>query len=101
MFMVTPQFDTCRAHTRSPVGTQVKNNGNNFGATQGTSTITVNGVAASVNSWSNLQITATVPSTATSGQVTVTVGGASSTGNPNFTVPLPHVTRISPSNGSF
>jgi len=99
-FTVTPPVVTSLSPTSGPVGTQVQINGNNFGATQGTSTITVNGVAASVNSWSNLQITATVPSTATSGQVTVTVGGASSTGNPNFTVPLPQVTSISPSSGS-
>lgn len=50
--------------------------GQRFGATQGTSTISINGAAATqITSWSDTQIEATVPTGATTGNVTVTVGG--------------------------
>lgn len=51
------------------VGTSVTISGNNFGATQGSSTVTFNGAAASSSSWSNTQIAVTVPSSATSGNM--------------------------------
>ncbi len=99
-FTVTPPVVTSLSPTSGPVGTQVQINGNNFGATQGTSTITFNNVAVTVNSWSNNQIVATLPATVTSGAVQVTVGGAWSLNNPQFTVPSPQVMSITPSSGS-
>ncbi len=62
------------------VGTSVTIAGANFGATQGTSSITFNGTAATPTSWSAASITAAVPSGATTGNVVVTVGGAASNG---------------------
>ena len=47
-----------------------------FGATQGTSTITFNGSAAAVLSWSDTSIRAVVPAAATSGNVVVRVNAA-------------------------
>jgi YD repeat-containing protein len=68
-----------------PVGTSVTIAGSNFGATQGTSTVTFNGVTGTPTNWSNTSITCPVPSGATTGPVVVTVGTAASNGV-NFTV---------------
>jgi hypothetical protein len=66
--------------TSGPVGTSVTIAGLNFGATQGTSTITFNGTAATPTSWSATSILAPVPSGATNGNVVVTVSGVASNG---------------------
>lgn len=62
------------------VGTAVTISGNYFGASQGSSTITFNGTAATPTSWSNTSIVAPVPAGATSGYVVVSVGGVASNG---------------------
>src|SRR6516225_6366434 len=67
------------------VGTAVTISGTNFGATQGTSTVTFNGITATATSWSATSIGVTVPSGATTGNVVVTVGGQASNGV-SFTV---------------
>jgi YD repeat-containing protein len=72
------------AHVNDPV-TIV---GTNFGAVQGTSTITFNGVTATPTSWSDTQIVTAVPSAATTGNVIVTVASQPSNGKP-FTVIFP------------
>jgi IPT/TIG domain len=66
--------------TSGPVGTSVTIAGVNFGATQGTSTVTFNGTVATPTSWSTTSIVAPVPSAATAGNVIVTVGGVASNG---------------------
>lgn len=63
-----------------PVGTNVTITGSNFGATQGTSTVTFNGVSATPTNWSNANITCPVPAGAGTGPVVVTVGSSSSNG---------------------
>ncbi|HEX8293273.1 MAG TPA: IPT/TIG domain-containing protein, partial [Pyrinomonadaceae bacterium] len=63
-----------------PAGTSVTIGGSNFGATQGASTVTFNGVAASPASWSADTIVAPVPAGATTGPVVVTVNGSASNG---------------------
>src|SRR5215469_6407625 len=70
------------ATTSVYAGTAVSINGSNFGNTQGTSTVTFNGTAASsITSWTANSITAAiVPSAATTGNVVVTVGGVASNG---------------------
>ena len=84
------------------VGRSVSVTGANFGATQGSSTITFNGVAATVTSWTDTTIVATVPATATTGPVVVTVGGNISN-SMVFTVttgtPLPSITSLSATSG--
>jgi IPT/TIG domain len=67
------------------VATAVTITGTNFGATQGTSTVTFNGTAAVPSSWSATSIVAAVPAGATTGNVVVTVGGQASNGV-NFAV---------------
>src|SRR5690349_8169934 len=66
--------------TSGSVGTSVTISGNYFGATQGSSTVTFNGTAATPTSWSAATIDVPVPAGATSGYVVVTVGGVASNG---------------------
>ena len=86
-----------------PVGITVEVIGRNFGATQGTSTISLNGLISPVVSWSANRIVMIVPSGATSGPVEVTVSGFVSNGVP-FTVTTPNpvgprITAITPNIG--
>ncbi len=62
------------------VGTSVTITGTNFGSTQGTSTVTFNGTAATPTSWSATSIAVPVPTGTTTGNVVVTVGGVASNG---------------------
>jgi hypothetical protein len=74
--------------TNGPVGTSVTITGTNFGASQGTSTVTFNGTSATPTSWSTTSITVPVPTGATTGSVVITVGGVASNGA-NFSVTVP------------
>ena len=86
--------------TSGLVGTSVTITGTNFGTTQGTSTVTFNGIAAAPASWSTTNITAAVPAGATSGNVVVTVGGLASNGvSFTVTVPAPSITSLNPTSG--
>src|ERR1019366_2782050 len=67
------------------VGGAVAIAGANFGASQGTSSVTFNGAAATPTSWSATGIVAPVPAGATTGNVVVTAGGAISNAS-TFTV---------------
>ena len=78
-------------------GTPVTVAGLRFGATQGTSTITFNGVTAAPVSWSDTSIQVPVPSTST-GPVVVTVNGIASNGV-TFTVPGHSILGVSPGSG--
>jgi hypothetical protein len=62
------------------VGTSVTITGSNFGASQGTNTVTFNGTKATPTGWSATSIVALVPAGATTGNVVVTVGGVASNG---------------------
>ncbi len=64
------------------VGSAVTVRGVGFGALQSTSTINFGGIPATVNSWSDSVITATVPTGYTSGGVVVTVGTESTNSFP-------------------
>lgn len=87
------------APSSAPVGTVVQINGSGFGASQGTSTVQFNGVNATATVWNDSSITATVPVTATSGAVLVTVGGVPTSSSVKFTIPAPQVNSISPATG--
>ena len=80
----------------APANASVSLTGAGFGATQGSSTVQFNNVTASVSSWSNTSITVTVPSNATSGPVTVTVGGVTSNGVQFTAAGSFSITSISP-----
>jgi IPT/TIG domain-containing protein len=64
--------------TSGRVGSQATIAGLSFGSTQGSSTVTFNGVAAPVGSWTLNSITVTVPGGAATGNVVVNVGGLNS-----------------------
>jgi IPT/TIG domain/Glucodextranase, domain B len=86
--------------TTGPAGSSVTIAGSNFGATQGTSTVTFGGAAATVTSWSATSITAAVPGSVALGAVpvVVTVPGAGTSNSLTFTVvaPLAVSAAISP-----
>jgi hypothetical protein len=70
------------------IGDSVTIGGSNFGATQGTSTVTFNGAAANVTSWNATQIIVTVPAAATTGPVVVTTAAGASAGS-TWTLAVP------------
>jgi len=70
------------------IGTAVTIAGTNFGASQGSSFVTFNGVVAMVTSWGPTSIVAVVPSMAMTGPVIVTVAGVASN-SVTFTVTAP------------
>jgi len=76
---------TSLSPTVGPVGTSVTITGTNFGASQGTSTVTFNGTTATPTSWTATSIAVPVPAGATTGNVVVTVSGVASNGT-SFTV---------------
>src|SRR5437016_1222292 len=70
-----PQISDLSPNVAS-VGTSVTISGANFGATQGSSTVTFNGITATtITSWSQSSIIAVVPPGATTGNVVLTVNG--------------------------
>jgi len=83
-FAVLPSITSLNP-TSGAAGQSVGIYGGGFGAAQGTTTVSFNGVSATPTSWSPNIIIAPVPSGATSGNVVVTVGGVASNGVP-FTV---------------
>jgi hypothetical protein len=86
--------------TSAVAGMSVTIAGANFGATQGTSTLTFNGTAATPTSWSATSIVAPVPAGATTGNVVVTVGGVASNGVAfTITTPAPSITSLNPTTG--
>jgi len=75
--------------------------GSSFGASQGSSTVTVNGVpAAIVYDWSATSFKFVVPAQASTGNVVVHVGGAASNGIAFTVYPDPVISGFSPSSGS-
>jgi len=84
--------------TVGTVGTSVTINGHYFGATQGSGSVLFNSAAAtSVTSWTDSQIVVHVPSTATTGPLTVVANGLGSNTNFTFTFYNPVITSITPS----
>src|SRR5256886_2740673 len=97
---VPPPSITGLNPTSGVLGTSVTITGANFGASQGTSTVTFNGIGATPTSWSVTNIVVPVPAGATTGNVVVTVGGVASNGV-SFTVttPGPSITGLNPTSG--
>ena len=81
-FYVTPTLSTF-SPSSGPVGTVVTINGTGF---EQTSKVTFNGKTASFTVVSDTEVTATVPSGATSGKIVVTTKGGSVTSTTNYTV---------------
>lgn len=95
-----PPAITSLSTTSGVFGASVQITGSNFGAQQGSSTVTFNGTGASIAKWSDTAIIAKVPSGATSGNVVVTVGSTASNGV-NFNIVALPTGSIAPSNFGF
>ena len=95
--VVPPPSITSVSPTWGPVGASVTITGTNFGSSQGTGTVSFNGTAAAVTSWSATSIDATVPSGATTGNIVVFASGVYSNGV-SFTV-SPSINSLSPTSG--
>jgi trimeric autotransporter adhesin len=86
--------------TSDAVGASVAITGTNFGASQGSSTVTFNGTNATITTWSATSIVATVPTGATTGNVVVNASGVNSNGSVFTVVPAPSITSLSPTSGA-
>ena len=87
--VTTPQISSIFP-TSGGIGSAVTITGSAFGSSQGQSTVTFNGVAASISNWSDGNITAMVPGGLSLGAVSVVVTGNSVTSNGvSFTVTNP------------
>lgn len=76
-FIVTPGIASISPASGTS-GTAVTIQGSNFGQSQDTSTLTLNGLIAQISSWSDTQIQATVPAGASTGVVQATIAGLTS-----------------------
>jgi hypothetical protein len=97
-FDVTSPLPTITSFTPTsgPVGTSVVITGTGF---TGATSVTFNGVSAAFIFNSDVQITATVPASATTGPIRVMTPGGTATSSTNFTVPGPTITSFSPTRG--
>lgn len=95
-FTVLPNI-TNLSPTSGAVGTSLTITGTSFGPTQGTSTVTFNGVAATIFNWTDTSVIASVPTGVGVGPnpVVLTVAGNGASNGASFTV-LPGITRVSP-----
>jgi regulation of enolase protein 1 (concanavalin A-like superfamily) len=71
-------------------GTSLTITGSGFGASQSTSQAYLNGAALTVNSWSDTSISATIPSSVTSGPLAISVGPSMNYSNPLQFMVLPN-----------
>ena len=81
-------------------GTSVTISGSNFGGTQGGSIVTFGGISASITSWSDTSIVASVPTDAITANVVVTSPAGLTSNGLTFTVPL-IITNLSPTSGAL
>jgi hypothetical protein len=86
--------------TSGAPGALITINGTDFQATQGASTVTFGGVAATPTTWNATQVKAPVPAGAPSGDVVVTVGGLASNGKPFTVKPPPTIISTAPMFGA-
>jgi hypothetical protein len=97
-FTVTPYILTV-SPTSGITGSHVAISGTTFGASQGSSTVTFNGVAATCSTWSASSLSCTVPNTATTGNVVVTVASNASNAIAFAVTALPIITSVTPNAG--
>ena len=74
-----PLSITAISPSSGPVGSEITISGLNFGTSQGSSTVALNGTAAVVTVWSDTSLSVVVPSAATSGPLSVTVNNEAAT----------------------
>lgn len=87
-----------------PVGTTVTIYGTGFSATPASNVVKFNGTTATVLTASTTVLTANVPDAATTGLISVTVGGITATSSASFTVGIggaPTLSNVSPAVGNY
>ncbi|WP_375334509.1 BspA family leucine-rich repeat surface protein [Flagellimonas sp. C4] len=95
----TPTGPTVTSFTpeQGPVGTLVTVNGTNFAATAAANTVKLGSTTATISGTPTAtKLAITVPQGATSGKITVTVGGKTATSTKTFTVTEPDPTNTPP-----
>src|ERR1044071_3482377 len=97
-FTATAPHISSLAPSAGAVGTSVTISGTAFGIATGT--VSFNGTAATVSSWSDTSIVVSVPTGATTGSVVVTANGVASNGVTFTVVPPPVVSSVSPLTGT-
>jgi hypothetical protein len=92
---------TSLAPSTGAVGASITIAGKNFGSTKSQSIVTFNSAKIAIpTSWSSTQIITPVPTGATTGSLTVTVGSKASNALSFTVVPAPAVTSVSPVSGA-
>jgi YD repeat-containing protein len=100
-FTVLGPVITSVAPNAGAVGSSIVIAGSNFGPSQGSTSVTFNGTAAtSISSWSSTSITAIVPAGATTGNLLVTVGGSASNAVTFTITGIPSITSVTPNAGA-
>ena len=84
------------APTSGIVGTTVTITGSNFSPIPSENDVKFNDISATVSAATATQLTVTVPAEATTGKITVTLGGYIVTSVSDFVVPSPTITTYSP-----
>lgn len=82
-------------------GATVTITGTNFSATVSENVVKFNGVAATVSSATATELVVTVPESATTGKITVTLNGKTTTSSADFTVLQTTITGFSPQSGAY
>ena len=85
--------------TTGGVGQWTHIQGSNFGSSQGSSTVTFNGTAATALQWTSGYINVDVPSGASTGNVVVTVAGVASNGVAFTVITTPYIASFNPPYG--
>jgi len=93
-FIILPHIDSLSG-TSGNTGASVTITGTNFGTPQGTGTVTVAGVNATVTSWNNTSIAITIPAGAVDGNVVVNRDDSKSSNGIGYDV-IPTFTSFSP-----
>jgi len=93
---LAPTIQSLPRGTVGNVGSTVFIDGSYFGTSQGSSTVTFNGVAAPISGWTDTQIEAQVPSGAVSGPLLVTVSGEASNSMTYQVLYTPVINNVSP-----
>lgn len=80
--------------TSAPVGSTIAITGTNFNSDPASNTITIGGVPATIVSASPTRLVVTVPTSATTGPVSVSAGGQTAQSQTSLTVTLPSVKPV-------
>jgi RHS repeat-associated protein len=100
-FTVLNPMITSFSINAAPVDQEITITGVNFGSSQGSSTVTFNGVSAIPSFWNSTSIVVPIPTGATTGDVMVTVNGVASLGVAFMVVPPPQPPGVNFIQGNY